>query len=281
MKTFTKISLSIALIAIGLGIGLLLIAGGRGFSLRDIPTFSMEDTVSDVKELDIRIDVGEVFIVPGDEFSVEARNLYNNDELKSHVSNGIWVISHNTSKRFNIFGFNIPISVGIRNFKTPSIKITIPEGFKAEDIRISMDAGRLKAENLHADMAHITVEAGSLEIDGLIVEEESSYSVSAGQINLKQVDINNIKVECDVGAVYMEGIISGDSEIICNVGSIKLDIDDNMDFYSFDIDSDLGNVIINNKRYSYFRNTKDRDDFKGNFRLNVDVGNITMNFSKY
>ncbi|NLO10223.1 MAG: DUF4097 domain-containing protein [Clostridiales bacterium] len=281
MKTTTKICLSIALISIGLGIGLLFIAAGRGFSLRNTPTFSMEDTVRDVEGLDIRIDVGEVFIRPGDEFSIQADNLYNDNDLKSHVSNGVWEISHDANERFNFFGIDIPISIGIRNFKTPSIRITIPEGFKAKDIKISMDAGRLKAENLHADIAHLTVDAGSLEIDGLIVEEESSYFVSAGHINLKQVDIKNIKVECDVGAVIMEGLVSGDNEIQCNVGSIELDIDDNMDYYSFDIDSDIGNVIINNKRYRNFINTKDRNDFKGNFRLNVDVGNITMDFSEY
>lgn len=281
MKTFTKISLSIALISIGLGLGLLLIAGVRGFSLRNTPTFSMEDTVRDVKRLDIRMDFGEVFITPGNEFSIEAKNLYRRDELKSHVSDGVWVISHDTSESLSLFGFNIPISIGIRNLKTPSIRITIPEGFKAEDIKISLDAGRLKAENLHADTAYLTVDAGSLEIDGLIVEEESRYFVNAGHINLKQVDIRNIMVECDVGAVFMEGIVTGDNEIQCNVGSITLDIDDDMDFYSFDIDSDLGNVIINNKKYRNFRNTKDRNDFKGNFRLNVDVGNITMDFSEY
>lgn len=281
MKTFTKISLSIALISIGLGIGLLLVARGRDGSIPYTSTFSMEDTVRDVKALDIRMDFGEVFITPGDEFSIEAKNLYGKDNLKSHVSDGVWVISHKTSESFSLFGFDIPISIGIRNFKTPSIQITIPEGFMAEDINISIDTGRLKAENLHADRSHFTVDAGSLEIDGLVVDKESRYFVGAGQIHLKQVDIKNIKVECDLGAVNMEGIVVGDNEILCNVGTITLDIDDDMNLYSFDIDSDLGSVIINNKRYRYFSNINDNIKYKGSFRLNVDVGNITMDFSEY
>ncbi len=281
MKTFTKIGLSIALISIGLGIGLLLIARGRGSFLRYSPTFSMEDTVRDIKGLDIRMDYGEIFITSGDEFSIEAKNLYTKEELNSKVSDGVWVISQKTSNKYHLFGFDIPISLGIRNFKAPSINITLPEGFKAEDIKITLDAGRLMAENLHADTAHFNVDAGSLEIDGLVVERESKYFVGAGRISLKNIDIENIKLECDVGAVFMDGIVTGDNEIQCNVGTISLDIDDDMDLYSFVIDSDLGNVIINNKRYRNFNNTKDRNDYKGSFRLNVDVGNINMEFSEY
>jgi len=281
MKTFTKIGLSIALISIGLGLGLLLAARGRGSFIRYTPKFSMEDTVKDIRGLDIRMDYGEVFIISGDEFGIEAKNLYSKDGLKSNVSNGVWEISQKASNVIHLFGYDIPISLGIKNFKTPSIKITLPEEFKAEDITISLDAGRLVAENLHADTAHFNVHAGSLEIDGLVVEEDSKYFVGAGQINLKEVDIENIKVECDVGAVIMKGIVIGDNEIQCNVGTISLDIDDEMDLYSFDIDSDLGNVIINNKRYRNFNKTRDRNDYKGSFRLNVDVGNIKMNFSEY
>ena len=281
MKTFTKIALSIALISIGLGIGILLIAGVRGSSIRYTPTISLEDTVRDVKGLDIDVDLGEVIITSGDDFHIEAKNLYNKEDLRSQVINGVWKINKMSGESISIFGFDIPISIGIRNFKTPGIQITVPEGFVAENINIILDAGRLKAKDLHANTANFAVDAGSIEIDGLVVENESKYYVGAGQINLKQVDIKNIHVECDVGAVIMEGIISGDNEIQCDVGSIKLNIDDNMDLYSFDIDSDLGNVIINNKKYHSYSNKKDRNDYKGSYRLNVEIGSITMNFSEY
>lgn len=281
MKVFTKIALTIALISIGLGICLLLIVGVSGSSLRYTPTISMEDRVRDVKGMDIRMDYGEIYISQGDGFSIEAKNLYKKDQLESYVSNGVWVVSHKASESFSILGFDIPLSIGIGNFRTPSIHITVPEGFKAENIGITMEAGRLKAENLHADRGVFRVDAGSLEIDGLIIEEESSYFIRAGQIHLKQVDIGNINVECDVGAVIMKGTIRGDNEIQCDVGTIKLDLDDNMDLYFFDIDSDLGNAIINNKRYHSFRNANDRDKYKGSFQVRVDVGNINMDFSEY
>ncbi|TAH69828.1 MAG: hypothetical protein EWM47_06055 [Anaerolineaceae bacterium] len=281
MKAFTKISLSIALISLGLGMGLLILVVGRGSSLQYTPTFTMEDTVSDIRGLDIYMDAGEIIISQGDVFSIEANNLYNKDDLKSYVSDGVWVIRHDNSESLSLLGYKIPISINVWRYKAPRINITLPEGFNAEDIRISLNAGRLKANNLHTDRGHFTVDAGSLEINGLTVEEESSYFVGAGQINLKQVDIKNITVECDFGSVNMEGLITGDNEIQCNVGKITLDIDDDMELYSFNIDSELGNVIINSRSYRNYRITNDSNKYKGSFQLNVDVGNITMNFSEY
>ncbi|NLK99747.1 MAG: DUF4097 domain-containing protein [Clostridiales bacterium] len=276
MKMFTKICLGIALISIGLGIGLLLIAGVNGLSLRGTPLATFEDTVRDVRGLDLRMDFGEIYITQGETFSIEARNLYREADLISEVSDGIWVISHETSDNLNILGFNIPVSLGLRSFKTPSIRITIPEDFKAEDVRISLDAGSLKAENLSADRGMFTVNAGSLEIDGLTVEEESRYYVDAGKIRLEQADINNITVECNVGLVYIDGIILGDNSMFCDVGSISLKLNDDMEYYSFDIDSDLGNVIINNRKYRNYKSAKENNN--GSFRLNVDVGSVTMDF---
>lgn len=281
MKAFVKISLSIALVSIGVGIGLLLLSAGRRSSLRYTNSLSVNDTVRDVRELDIRVDFGEVIISQGDEFSIEAENLYDEDDLKSHVSDGVWEISHDCGESISIFGFNIPISLGLERFNTPIIRITLPEGFKAENIRISLDAGRLKADNLYTDKGHFSVNAGSLEVDGITVEEESSYYVGAGSIYLKQVDIRNITVECDFGSIIMEGIVTGDNDIQCNVGRIALDIDDDMNLFSFDIDSELGNVIINNRRYRNYRNTNDGKKYKGSFRLNVDLGNITIDFNEY
>jgi hypothetical protein len=282
MKVFTRICLSIALISIGLGIGILLLAVGRRSSLQNKPTYSLEDSVRDVRELDIRMDYGEITITQGNEFSVEASNLYKADDLESYMSDGVWVISHDTSDNFNLFGFRIPISINIGEYNnTPSIKITVPKDFHAENIKIMLNAGRLKADNLHADTGSFNVDAGSLEIEGLIIEEESSFSVGAGYISLKQIDVRDITVKCDFGSVIIEGVVTGDNKIYCDVGKITLDIEDNMDFYSFDIDSDLGNVIINNRRYRDKVIRSDSNKNKGSFLLKVDVGNITMDFSEY
>lgn len=281
MKTFTKIGLIIALIAIGLGIGLLLLTAGERSPLRYTNTLSVNDTVRDVRELDIRMDFGEILISQGDEFSIEAENLYDKNDLKSSVSDGVWTIRHDFSENIGLFGFKVPITtIGIGKFDSPKIKITLPKDFQAENIRISLQAGRLKADDLHTDKGHFTVDAGSLEVDRLVVEDKSSYYVGAGQIYLEQVDIRNISVECAVGSVFMEGIVTGDNEIRCDVGKITMDLDDDMDLFTFDIDSILGNVIINNRVYHNYRSTNDNEKYKGSFQLNVDVGNITMDFNE-
>lgn len=281
MKTFTKVSLSVALISLGIGIGLLIIAAGRGHSSQYTPKFTMEDTVSDVSGLDIHMEVGELIITQGDEFRIEAQNLYRKDDLESYVSDGVWVIKHKYNEGIHLFGYNLPLSINIFNYKSPKIIITIPRDFQAEDIKVSMNAGSLKAQYLHSNTAYFYMDAGSMDIDGLTVEEESSYIVNAGQIKLERVDIRNIIVECDAGSVSLEGIVTGDNDIQCNMGKISLDLDDNVDLYSFDIDSDIGNVIINNKSYKNYKKSIKNEGYKGSFRLTVDFGNINMKFKKY
>lgn len=282
MKVFARICLSVALISIGLGIGLLFISAGRRSSLQYAPTYSLNDSAGDVRELDIQMDFGEITITQGDEFAIEASNLYNTDDLQSYMSDGVWVISHASSDNFDLFGFNIPITVNIGGYNnTPNIKITIPKDFHSEDIKIKLNAGRLRADNLSADKGSFTVDAGSIEIDGLRIKEESSYSVGAGHISLKRADLNNIIVDCYIGSIIMEGIVTGNNRIYCNVGKTTLELEDNMDFYSFDIDSDLGNVIINKKSYNNKRISSDSLRQKGSFQLSVDVGNISMNFQEH
>ncbi len=280
MKVFTRICLSIGLISLGLGIGLLIIASVIRPTPQHISAFSQENMVGDVRELDIRIDFGEITITEGKEFMVEAENLYDEDSLETYVSDGVWVIKQ-TNSSFDLFGYKIPISFGIGVYRSPSIRITVPKGFHSENIKVFIDAGRLKAKNLSSDKGSFTVKAGSLEIDGIVIEEESTYFVDAGNINLKGADIKNIKVGCDVGAVFIEGAVTGDNEIGCEVGIIRLDLEDNMDFYSFDIDSDLGNVIINNRTYNNKRIKNNSTRNKGSFLINVDVGNVTMDFNEY
>ena len=92
MKTFAKVWLGIALIAIGFGVAILVIAIASGASFEDIPTFSYEESYSDVTGIDMDIEYGEVKIVEGDTFSINARRLPENG-LESYVDvDGIWVI---------------------------------------------------------------------------------------------------------------------------------------------------------------------------------------------
>lgn len=281
MKTFTKICLSIALISIAIGMGLLFFTVVRRPPSSYVSANFSEDNVSDVIGLDIQMDYGEITITEGEKFSIEARKLHDKKDLSAYVSDGVWVIRQDSSESVDFFGFNVPISVGYEKYNTPEIKITVPRGFHSEFMKISLDAGVIKANNLSTDTGSFSVDAGSLEINGLVVEGKSNYKVSAGQIKLEKVDVRDITVECDVGYVYMDGIIAGENKIYCNVGSTKLELEDFKDNYSFDIESGLGSVIINEEHYhnKSIRNIDSK--YKGSFLLNVDVGNITLDFKGY
>ncbi len=280
MKTFVKVCLSIALISIGIGIGLLILALGRRPLFSDKATYFSEDNIGDVSGLDIQVDYGEVTITEGADFSIEAINLFDKNDLNVYVSDGVWNIRHDSSNTISVFGFRVSASVNLGLKDTPKIKITVPKGFHGEDIKLSMGAGKMKASNLSANTGSFSVDAGLLEINGLVVGEGSTYNVGAGQIKLKQVDISDIIVECDVGHVSIDGIVTGDNKIYCDVGKVDLELDDNKDNYSFDVDSDLGNVIINKRAFHNKSISNLSTNYKGSFFLRVDVGNISMDFKE-
>lgn len=280
MKTFTKIWLSIGLIAIGIGIGLMALVSIIIASRGDNGTVyqSMKEAYDeDIRSLDIDIAFGKVDIIEGDGFSIDAEHL--SYDLKSYVKDGVWIIEDESDGYTDFFGINIPLKgLGLWDkYLTPRITITVPEGFEAEDIFLSVKAGRLKAENLVAKRGDLRVDAGQLKVDNLVINETSRLNVGAGEIVLDQMSLNDIRANCNVGSIKMSGVITGANEISCDVGSIEIDLEGSREDYLFDISSDLGNVIINNDKYHNINNKRIMEgEFKTSFTITCDVGEVKV-----
>ena len=102
MKTFVKVWLTIALLAIGFGIAILVICFAGGGSFKEVQTYSIEETYQGVKAVDIQVKVGEVHIVSGDEFGIKGENL-TKDSLESYVKeDGTWVIHEDPGSAFKV-----------------------------------------------------------------------------------------------------------------------------------------------------------------------------------
>lgn len=277
MKTFIRVCLGISLISVGIGFGLIVLAAGTRFGLREASTYSFEDSKQDVQALDLDIGYGEVTIVEGDEFHIDAQNVLETFDLESEVSNGVWRIALDADRNIGIFGLNFPMITVFGENLSPDITITVPEGFVSKNTDIQLGAGRLDAEVIRAENGTFQVDAGELRVEELTVSNNSKFNVGAGYMNLEKVELNNIIAECSVGYIGMQGKITGDNDIICNVGQIKLDLDGSKENYSYDIDSDIGNVIINDRSYHKREISKSAGEkVEGSFNLSCDIGNITL-----
>ncbi|MDF2484878.1 MAG: hypothetical protein K0R46_1046 [Herbinix sp.] len=285
MKTFVKIWLGIALIAIGIGVAVLVIAIASGASFEDVPTFSYEESYSEAKGLDMEIQYGEVKIVQGDTFKIDAVRLPE-DGLESYVNeDGTWIIRQDTDRDDNFvdfFGFHLSTRNIFRwndNF-TPRITITLPEDFVADNMSIVIKAGDVEADVIRATTGDFNLAAGRLVVKMLEVSQESSYEIGAGQMTLSNVKVNNITVDCGVGDVRIEGDVTGESDISCDVGKVELDLDRDEDDYSYDISASIGNVSIDNNSYHNISNRViNNDNAENDLSLICEIGKISVDFN--
>ncbi len=283
MKTFTKVWLGVALIAIGIGAAILVIAIVSGASLKDLPTMSYEESYSDVTSIDMDIEYGEVKLVKGDIFSIDATQIPENG-LESYVdTDGTWVIRQDIEDHNSMDFFGIHFSMGhIWSWNrdlNPRITITVPRDFVAEDISLVIKAGDVQVDRIQATTGSFNVSAGRLVVEELNITEDSNYIIGAGSIDLKNVTVRNITVDCGVGDIAIEGNVFGDNEVTCNVGSVKMDINGNKEDYSYDISSSIGNIDIDNNSYhNISKRMINNDDAENNLSLNCEIGKISVDF---
>lgn len=279
MKSFLRVWVGISFAAIGFGIAILVLAVASGASWKDIETYSITESYEGVENIDFDIPYGEVNIIEGDTFSIDADNLIEND-LESYVSDGTWYIQDGDSDNFNIFGIHLSLGQ-ITNWDgdfTPEITITIPRGFTAGDYNLIVGAGNVEADAIRALNGNFEVQAGRLYIKELNMSEKSTYNVGAGEMVLQDVTIHDITLDCGVGNVQIAGLVTGDNEISCGVGKVELDIEGSGDDYSYDISAGIGNVEIDGN--SYHDLDKRIDNGSGNnLTLDCGIGNITVDFN--
>ncbi len=283
MRTFIKIWVGIALLAIGFGIGIVAIAMATGYTQRDKGadnTFSsFTGSYEDVTSIDIDIKYGKVEVIEGDSFSIDAKN-YTGHEFDSYVNSGTWYIRQRSKGIFRIF--NVDLSFG--NFSrwndgfTPRITITIPKGFVAETFNMDIGAGEAKADTINSLKGELSVGAGSFTVDRLSIRDRSSFEVGAGQMVLEDVILKDASVDCGIGEVIIEGIMTGDNNINCGVGNIELRLTGEEDDYSYDIESGIGNISIGNSSYRTSSRKINNSTADNYLRLECGIGNISVDF---
>lgn len=280
MKAFMRVWLSISLIAIGLGIGLLVIAAATGTRWEDRATFSMNESYKGIDSLDLDIGYGNVKILEGNEFSIAADNLPE-DEFDSYVTDGTWYIKESGSKHFEIFDIDLPENVMLwwGDHFTPDITITIPKGFEAEKLKIKVGAGKVYANKVNALEGDFSVGAGELQVDQLTIVNESKYAIGTGEMKLKDLTAKDITVDSGFGDVKIEGTITGDNNIICNIGHIGLKLDGDKEDYSYNISTALSEVEIDGERYHHIDNKIINNNTDNKISLNNNIGNITVEFN--
>lgn len=240
-----------------------------------------------VDSLDLDISSGAITIKEGDTFSIDVIGV-GKDYIKSELTDGIWRVTDsgyfNVDKddevhTLNIFGVKIRTDKNNISWQgTTKIEITLPKDFKAEDLRISIGTGAVKADSLTAKTAMVNVGAGSIRIDKLTVANASGYSVGAGELVIKDFTGKDVDLDCAVGSITLSGIIKGDNDINCGIGSVEMNVTGNEEDYNYEISSSIGSIQINNNKYTGITSDNIKNSgAKDSFSLECDIGKIDLN----
>ncbi|MDF2511735.1 MAG: hypothetical protein K0S04_1601 [Herbinix sp.] len=278
MKTFVKVWLGIALMALGFGVVILGIAFVIGNSTEALAEVSFKESYQNVESIDLQVAYGQVIIKNGDTFSIDATHMVENN-LKSYLKDGTWYIKGDSFTDRRVFGINFSLGdIGRWNRQyNPKIVVTVPEGFQAESFNIDVGAGDVQIDSINAKEGDISVDAGRLTVDHIKIDNTSSYSVDAGQMTLNDVELKDISLDCGVGYITVNGQLTGENDISCDVGQIELSLKGDKEDYSYDIISDVGNVTINGWKYYNGRSTIDNKT-GNNLNLDCGIGKITVDF---
>lgn len=278
MKTMTgKVWLGIGFISFSLGILLLILAAVSGYRMRRGDTYSFKEGYEqEIRSLDFKIEYGHVQFLEGEEFRIDADGLYEGGAFESIVRDGVWTIREKSKTKVDIFGMHLPAISLFGGILEQDIRITLPKDFIAEDIHLELGAARLEVGSLRSKTGSFTIGAGEAYFNQLEITEHSTYDVGAGYMEIRRANIKNISVDCGVGYFSLEGTVTGENEVTCGVGRVRMDMEGDIEGYSYQADTGIGNVTVNGKSHLGSLKRNSQKEFLGSFDLECGIGNITM-----
>lgn len=146
------------------------------------------------------------------------------------------------------------------------ITIYIPKGVTLDKVDIENGAGVIKADSLNARYLELEVGAGLSEIKELNVSEEASITTGAGKLVVNDGTLNNLELEIGAGSAKIKSRVTGKSDITVGVGNLELELNEDINNYTFKVETGIGKVNINNQKVG-------NNELVGNGRYMIDIEN--------
>lgn len=265
MNRFVKIMCIIACVLLLLGVCLFLIGfaqGGRFTSYGSMQNTETIDRTFDqqIRSVELDIEMAEVEILTGSQFSVYGENLPEG-HFDAYVEDGVLVVRETTYQNHgDWWNFAVNHSISFGGY-SPSVKITIPESFVAEDFSAYLGVGSVAAGRIEAQKVEIAVGAGTFKADSIIAD--SCY------------------IECGVGDVRAAADILNSCTIDCGSGNVSMSLAGSSGRWNSAIDVGVGNVTFDGHSYSGIVSKNNTNpDADRQLEISCGIGNITVKFKE-
>lgn len=242
-----------------------LVSGNPVWGDQDRVDFMEEFT--DVQSLSISNSAGDLYIIPGDTFKVEATNVI--ESFKARVSsNGTLIISEDSFNPFQWFHVG-----SVKSFKS-KITVYLPMDFIADKVTLNSGAGNVVIEAIKTNQ--LTIDAGAGNIKGNNIEaEDVDIDGGVGNITLTEIRFQDTEFDSGVGNLKIEGLLLGDNRIDCGVGEVDLDLNGKEEDYNIKIESGVGNISVNGTKV---KDINRNHGAKHSINIDGGVGNVKVNF---
>lgn len=271
MKKSTKIILTVGISLLIIGFLMSLVAFLMGItpfyiwkSVRDRNTvvypsgennFIWSSTEQNIRNLHIELGQTELHIIPGDSFVFTADR-----KIDSIAVTGDTLHIKHTEKDSETFGL----------FKSYLFKKEIPP----------LKATLTVPYNVFFENITLEIGMGEFESKMPLKCKRSTINVGLGSCSLEDFSVTDyFETECDMGSLFIQGNLKGNSKIQCGMGTVELITQGNPDDYNYKTQVGMGSVQIGDKTFEGLSNKEHFSSAAKNY-LDIDcgMGSIIISF---
>ncbi len=143
--------------------------------------------------------------------------------------------------------------------KGNSIEIEIPKDKNLESISGEISAGSIQMKDLEVKNFNLNVDAGNVELDN-VWGDNFKVTASAGNVELEDIKVKTLVLDADMGRIEVKDATFTSATVSADLGDVKLK---DITCTKADVKANLGSVII-----------------KGTFdelEASADMGSVTVN----
>lgn len=226
----------------------------------------------DIENIEIDGYIYTIKIKQGDQLKVDLTNVSEN--FTSKVKNKTLKIGY-SGTRGDLFSF---LDDGKVWNESGYVTITIPSDLDLNKLKIDTGVGELFIDDVTAQYLDLNMGTGSITGSNFSISQETIINCGAGSIEFNNVAFHNCDIDLGVGSTYVQGDLTGETDIDGGVGDLTLSLTKPSNDYSLQVDSGLGDITINKEKYSSQNwNNKNADHL-----INIDggLGDITLDFAQ-
>lgn len=156
-----------------------------------------------------------------------------------------------------------------------NLKIYIPFSYVLNKFKLDTEGGKVIINNLKTNYLNLDLGAGTTDITNLSVFSFANIEGGAGNIYIKNSDINNLSIEMGVGNLSLGTKLSGNNKIIAAVGDIEVNLFGTKEDYKIKANEGLGDITLDKEKIQ-----NGNIYGTGNTNLDIDgaVGNIKIKY---